>query len=231
MAATDRPSLTVDERTERGSRATRRLRRDGFVPGVVYGGATKEPLAFQVGARDLRAALHGSSQVIDLKIGSGSAVPVILKEQQNHPVRGEIVHVDFLGVRLDEKIHSTVPIELEGMEEAPGVKEGGVLEHVTRELNIEALPTDLPERIVVDVSKMDAAATMHLSELDAPQGVQFLDDLEETIIATITVASEVVEEPEIEEETGVVGADGETQEEAEAAAAEGDGGDAGGGDS
>jgi large subunit ribosomal protein L25 len=121
----------------------------------------------------------------------------------------------LLQVRLDEKIQSTVHVELEGVDDAPGVKEGGVLEHVTRELNIEALPTDIPERIPVDVSSMEIAGTMHLSEVSVPRGITLLDDLEETIIATITPPSEIGEEPEVEEETELVG-----EEEAEAAEGE-----------
>jgi large subunit ribosomal protein L25 len=232
MAQGTRPSLEVEQRDERGTRATKRLRQEGWVPGVVYGGGDCVP--FKVNNRVLRAALHDGSALIDLKIGSGKARPVIVKDQQHHPVRGHVMHIDLLEVRLDEKIASMVSVELENVEDAPGVKEGGVLEHVTRELNVEALPTDIPERILVDVSGMEVAATMHLSEVSAPQGVTFLDDPEETIIATITVPTEVVE-PEIEEETELVGeeaaeaeaeagAEGATGEEAEAqgeAAAEG----------
>jgi large subunit ribosomal protein L25 len=217
MADSKRPSLQVEEREERGTRATRRLRREGYVPGVVYGGSDGDSSSFKVNARELRAVLHEGSALFDLKLGGGRARPVIVKDQQHHPVRGELIHIDLLQVRLDEKIGSTVSIELENVEEAPGVKEGGVLEHVTRELNIEALPTDIPERIVVDVSGMEIQATMHLSEITAPAGVTFLDDLEETIIATITLPSEIVE-PEIEEETELVGEEGEIAEEAEAEA-------------
>ena len=205
MAEEKRPSLAVQERTERGSRSARRLRRAGLVPGVLYGGGDGESLPFQVGTGDLRIALQSSSQVIDVEMDGKGSRPVILKDSQRHPVRDEIMHIDLLQVRLDEKIHSTVAVELEGAEEAPGAKEGGVLEHVTRELNIEALPTDLPERLVVDVSGMEAAATMHLSEIDPPPGVVFLDDPQETIIATVTVPSEIVEEPDVEEETELVG--------------------------
>ena len=220
MASPKRPSLVVEERSERGSRATRRLRRAGFVPGVVYGGGDGDSISFKVGTRDLRAALIAGSAVLDLQVGGGKALPVIVKDQQRHPVRDEIMHLDLLEVRLDEKIQSTVAVDLEGAEEAPGAKEGGVVEHVTRELNIEALPGDLPERIVVDVSGMEAAATMHLSEVAAPQGVTFLDDPVETIIATVTIPTEV-EEPEVEEETELVGEEGEVPE-GEAAEAEGE---------
>jgi large subunit ribosomal protein L25 len=211
-ATTSRPTLALDERTAQGSRAARRLRRAGLVPGVLYGGGDGEALSFQVGARDLRGALLEGSAVIDAKVGGAKARPVIVKDQQFHPVRGDVMHIDLLEVRLDEKIASTVNVELEGVEEAPGVKEGGVLEHVTRELNIEALPTDIPERVVVDVSGMEIAGTMHLSEISVPDGVTLLDDLEETIIATITPPSEIEEEPELEEETELVGEEGEPVE-------------------
>ncbi|MEA2396469.1 MAG: large subunit ribosomal protein [Thermoleophilaceae bacterium] len=210
MASSKRPTLSVQERPERGSRATRRLRRAGYVPGVVYGGGEGKCTAFKVGARDLRTALLGGSAVLDLEVDGGTSLPVIVKDQQRHPVRDDIVHLDLLEVRLDEKIQSTVAVELVGAEEAPGAKEGGVLEHVTRELNIEALPTDIPEQVTVDVSGMEAAATMHLSEIDAPDGVTFLDDPDDTIIATITIPKEE-EEPEVEEETELVGEEGEAE--------------------
>ena len=204
MAEADRPSLVVEERPERGSRASRRLRRAGYVPGVVYG-TGDEPVPFKVGSRDLRLALQNPSAVLDLTVGSGRALPAIVKEEQRHPVRDEVVHVDLLQVRLDETIQSSVSVELEGAEEAPGVVEGGVLEHVTRELAIEALPTDIPERVVADVSGMQAAETLALSAISAPAGVTFLDDPEETVIATITVPTQVELPEEVEEETEVVG--------------------------
>ena len=208
MAESQRPSLSVDERPERGSREARRLRRAGFVPGVLYGGSHDETVTFKVGSRELRQVLVDGSALIDVKIGTERSVPAILKDQQVHPVRGEVMHVDFLEVRLDEKIHATVAVELEGADDAPGIKEGGVLEHVTRELNIEALPTDIPERIVVDVSGMDIGATLSLSEISSERGVEFLDDPEETTIATVVPPTEV-EEPDIEEETELVGEDEE----------------------
>ena len=205
MASAQRPSLEVEDREERGSRAVRRLRRQGYVPGIVYGTGI-EPVAFKIGARDLRNVLQDGSAVIDFKLGSGRARPVMVKDQQRHPVRDEIMHIDLLQVDLSETIQAAVTVELEGAEEAPGAKEGGVLEHVTRELNVEALPTDVPESIVIDVSRMEGAATLHLSEIPVPEGVTFLDDPEETIIATMTVPSPVeLPEDEVEEETALVG--------------------------
>jgi large subunit ribosomal protein L25 len=225
MAPAKRPELTVEERPEQGSRPVRRLRRAGYVPGIVYGGGGGECRPFKVGARELRQALHASSAVIDLKIGGDSAIPVMVKDQQLHPVRSDVMHLDLIQVNLREKVHAPVLVELVGSEEAPGVKGGGVLEQVTRELNVEALPTDIPEHITVDVSGLEAAATMHLRDVTAPEGVEFLDDVDETIIATITIPAEEPEEPEIEEETGLVG-EGEADASAEGGAqAEGATGD------
>jgi large subunit ribosomal protein L25 len=227
MADGNRPTLEVDERPERGTRATRRLRRDGFVPGVVYGGQGREDaMSFKVNSRVLRTVLVDGSALIDLKVNGGRALPVIVKDRQLDPVRDEIIHIDLLEVRLDEKIQTQVGVHIEGAEEAPGIKEGGVLEQVSHQLNIEALPTAIPDAIVVDVSGMEIAATMHLSEVAAPEGVEFLDDLEETIIATVVVPTEVEEPEEIEEETELVGEDGEPieapAEEGEEPAAEGE---------
>jgi large subunit ribosomal protein L25 len=222
MATSQRPTLTADERSERGSRAARRLRRDGLVPGVVYGGADGDSTSFKVDSRALRQVLVDGSALIDLEV-AGRTRPVIVKDQQLHPVRGEVVHIDLLEVRLDEKIQTTVAVHLEGGEEAPGIKEGGVLEQVTHQLNIEALPTAIPEYVPVDVSGMEIAATMNLSEVPLPEGVTFLDDPEDTVIATVVVPTEV-EEPEIEEETELVGegVEGEEVEGEEGAEAEGE---------
>ena len=210
MADGKRPSLDVEERPERGTRAAKRLRREGYVPGVVYGGKDGDCTSFKVNALALRHVLAGSA-LIDLKV-AGKTRPVIVKDQHQHPVRDDLLHIDLLEVRLDETIQTQVSVHLENAEEAPGIKEGGVLEHVTHQLNIEALPTDIPDAIHVDVSGLEIAATMHLSELTPPEGVTFLDEPDETLIATVVVPTEV-EEPEIEEETVLVGEDGEPIEE------------------
>jgi large subunit ribosomal protein L25 len=221
MAEGKRPSLVVQDRAERGTSAVRRLRRSGFVPGVVYGGSDGDATAFKVDARELRQILADGSALLDLQVDGGQSRPVIVKDQQFHPVREELLHIDLLVVRLDEKIHATVAVELTGGEEAPGVKEGGVLEHVTRELEIEALPTDIPDNITVDVSGMDIAATLSLAELDVPPGVVFLDENpEEVTIATVVVPTEIEEPEEVEEETELIGVEGEELPEGEEAPAE-----------
>ena len=221
--ADDRPSLAVEERSERGSREARRLRRDGQVPGVLYGASHPDPVSLKVGALELRRLLNEGAALFDIKIGGDKSVPAILKDRQDHPVRGDVMHVDFLEVNLKEKIHATVGLELEGIEDAPGVKEGGVLDLATRELNIEALPTDIPDLITVDVSAMDMGDTLMLSSVPVPEGVEFLDDVEETVVATVILPTIEEEPEEVEEETELVGEDGEP---IEGEAAEGEGGDA-----
>src|SRR3954466_4517316 len=222
--ASKRPTIDVEKRDEFGSRTTRRLRKTGRVPGVVYGGSDGQCINFSADAREMRRVVVGSGALIDLNI-DGQKRPVIVKDLQQHPVRGDLVHIDFLEVRLDEKIQTTVVLHAHGGEESPGVKEGGALELPTQPLNIEALPTAIPDEIVVDVSGLGMTETMHLSALTPPEGVTFLDDPEETIIATIVIPAEEPAEPELEEETGVVGeeaaaeagAEGATGDEAEQA--------------
>ncbi|HEY4997267.1 MAG TPA: 50S ribosomal protein L25 [Solirubrobacteraceae bacterium] len=197
--------LSVNSRSGEGSRAARRLRRSGRVPGVLYGGGS-EPVGFDADSRELRMALAGSGAVLDLSVDGEKATPVVLKEAQRDPVRGETTHVDLLRVRLDEKIGAVVPIELSGIEEAPGVKQGGVLEQITREVNVEALPTAIPESIHHEIGEMEIGETILLSAIAVPEGVTILDDPEETVIATLSpprLQAETAEE--IEAETELVG--------------------------
>jgi large subunit ribosomal protein L25 len=226
--ASQSTKLKITAREASSSRSTRRLRRAGHVPGILYGGG-EEPLAFAVEERELRHALAAAGAVVELEL-DGAASPAVLKEAQRHPVRGETLHVDFLRVRLDVAIHTTVALELVGGDDAPGAKEGGVLEHVTREVNIEALPTDIPERLELDVSTMQVNDTLFLSAVPTPSGVTILDELEDTVVATLTpprleAELDALEEGGIEAETGVVG-EGEAPAEAEGDAAEGGDGDA-----
>src|SRR4030088_841147 len=177
--------LDVRTREADGSRAARRLLRPGRVPGVLYGGGG-DSLGFDVDARDLRLALARSGAVLDLSVDGGKATPVVLKEAQRDPVRGETIHVDLLRVRLDEAIHALLPLELTGIDESPGVKEGGVLEQITRELNVEALPTAIPESIAHAVGEMEIGDTILLTAITAPEGVTLLDAIEETVVATLS---------------------------------------------
>src|SRR4051812_9284261 len=204
--------LDVQPREAAHSRETRRLRRAGQVPGVLYGGG-EEPGAFAVGERELRHALHAKGAVIELSLGSETGTPAVLKDAQRHPVRGDLMHVDLLRVDLNVAIQSPVTVELIGADEAPGVIEGGILEHVTREVNVEALPNEIPETIQVDVSKLEMNGTFSLGDASAPAGITFLDDPETTILASITPPSVSTESDDgVETETEVVGAGGGTAE-------------------
>jgi large subunit ribosomal protein L25 len=227
--ASQSTKLSISSREVSNSRSTRRLRRQGQVPGVLYGG-DDDAMAFAVDERELRHALAARGAVIELELG-GEATPAVLKDAQRHPVRGHTMHVDFLRVNLNVAIHSIVSLELIGGDEAPGTIEGGVLEHVTREVNIEALPNDIPERLQLDVSSMQVNDTLLLSAVSAPDGVTILDDLDETVVATLTppkLQAELEaldEEAAIEQETELVG-EGEAPAAEEGAEGESDGGDA-----
>jgi large subunit ribosomal protein L25 len=227
--ARGRETLKAAPRSDFGSRTSRRLRREGLVPGVVYsGGSDARP--FQVAERDVRNVLGEGAALFDLEIEGGKAVPVVVKEQQLHPVRGSLQHIDLQEVRLDEAIQAEVAIELEGADTAPGVKGGGVLEHVTREVTVEALPTEIPDQIIADVSAMEINDTLQLSALAVPEGVTLVaDDPDEVTIATLS-PPRVEEEPEpaVEEETELIGEDGEAAAAEDGGESEGDSGDSGG---
>jgi large subunit ribosomal protein L25 len=189
----------------------------------VYGGG-EEPLSFQVDSRTLRLALAHAGAVLELQVDGASGMPVVVKELVRHPVSGETMHLDLLRVRLDQAIQATVALELVGADNAPGVKEGGVLEQPVRELTIEALPNDIPDSIQHDVSEMVIGDTLTVEAIAAPANVQLLDD-PETVVATVSAPRlQVEEEPGIEEETEVVGeGEGAAAEGEDAPAEEGDG--------
>ncbi|HEX3239875.1 MAG TPA: 50S ribosomal protein L25 [Solirubrobacterales bacterium] len=206
--ATARSTLKVAPRAAYGSRAARRMRGQGLTLGVVYSGG-EEAKSFQVSERDVRSIMQEGSALFDLEIEGAKAVPVVIKDQQLHPVRGSIQHIDLQQVKLDEAIQADVAIELEGADDAPGVKASGVLEHVTHEITVEALPTEIPDRIVVDVSAMEINDTLQLSAVTPPKGVTFVaDDLDEITIVNLSPPRvEEVVETEVEEETELVGED------------------------
>jgi len=218
--ASDRATLNVSDRSEFGSRTTRRLRRTGLVPGVVYGGG-KDARPFQVAEREARTVLLHGGALIDVQFDGSRATPVVVKEEQRDPVRGSLLHLDLLEVKLDEEIEAEVTIELLGGDEAPGVTEGGVLEHVTHQITIEALPTAIPDSIPADVSGMAIGDTLQLSALTPPEGVKFFlgegVDPDEVTIATLSPPRiEEEPEPEVEEEAELVGEEGEVPEGEEA---------------
>jgi large subunit ribosomal protein L25 len=213
--ATATTKLDVASRDPDGSRSARRLRRTGRIPGVLYGGGAN-PVSFSVDARELRLALAGAGAVVDLSIDGAKTTPVVLKEAQRDPVRGETTHVDLLRVRLDKPIHAVVPLELTGVDDTPGVKEGGILEQLTRELNIEALPTAIPESIVHELGELEIGDTLALEAIAVPDGVTLLDDPTTTVAAVSAPRLQTEEEAELESETELVGEAGAESGEAAA---------------
>jgi large subunit ribosomal protein L25 len=214
--AGERITLTVKQRERLGSAESRRLRRNGWIPGVIYGKG-KDARAIAIYERELRGALTGASglhAVLDVVVDGQASHASILKEYQQDPLRGHISHVDLQEVRLDEPIQASVSVSLHG--EPAGVKAGGVLNQVASTINVQALPLEVPEHIEADISAMEVGDTLRLSDLTAPEGVTFLDDPEETVIAT--VAAPRVEEPE--EPTEEEAAEGEAAEGAEEPVAE-----------
>jgi large subunit ribosomal protein L25 len=221
--AGERIKLEVKEREGRGSADSRRLRREGMIPGVLYGKG-KTPHAICVPERELRRVLTGSAglhAILDVVLeGQSTTHASILKDYQQDPVRGHIAHVDLQEVRLDQPIQATVSVHLVG--DPVGAKEGGVLSQVQREINVEALPMEIPEHLELDVSGMAIGDTLRLADLPAREGVTYLDDPDETVLASVGLPTRV-EEPEEVVEEGEEGAlEGVEGEEQPEGAAEGE---------
>jgi large subunit ribosomal protein L25 len=220
----DRIKLEVRERPERGSRRSRRLRADGLIPGVLYGKGHSR--AIVVVERDLRTAMTGPSglhAILDVVIqGQQTTHPSVLADYQQDPIRGTLSHIDLREVRLDQPIQAAVVVHLVG--ESAGVKSGGVLSLVTRELNVEALPADVPEHVDLDISAMEVGDVLRLQDIRPVANVTFLDDPHETVIATVSTPRGYAE---LEEADAAAAAEAAEEAEAEAEgapaeAAEGD---------
>ena len=214
--AGERIKLEVKEREGRGSADARRLRKNGLVPGVLYGRG-KAPQPFCVAAADLRRVLSGDSglhAILDVVLdGQETSQPAVLKDYQQEVPSGKLAHIDLHEVRLDQAIQAQVAFELVG--EPAGVKEGGVLSPVSRDINIEALPLEIPDHLELDVSRMAIGDTLRLVDLPAQEGITYLDDPEETVLATVTMPTVFVE-PEPEEVEGEELEEGELPEGEEA---------------
>lgn len=212
-------TLSVKVRDGRGKGPARRVRRAGGVPGVLYGGG-KDPLALELDLRELSRLLHGRGgehAVVQLDVENDASLsgPAQIKQVQHHPVRGQVIHADFMRIRLDERITTLVPVELEGR--APGVIEGGMLELVLREVEVECPALEVPAQIVGDVSELNIGDTLRVSALVAPPNVTIITDPERTVVAVH--APRVAEEaaaPTEEEEAEQPEVVGKKEEEKEA---------------
>ena len=221
----ERYEVEVQVRKETGKGAARRLRREGKIPGVVYG-KEKEAQSLIVDPLDVRDKIN-SNAIFDLKISDPEADEkeeeiAMLKDFQKDVIKNNIIHVDFQQISMDDKITIDVPIELIG--ESFGVKEGGVLQLLMREVSIEVLPADIPEKLELDISELDVGDSLQVGDLEPGEDIDILDSPEEVIV-TIVTPSEEIEEEEIEEEEEfiepeVIGEEEEVEGEAEAGEAE-----------
>lgn len=188
-------TLHATKRVTSGSRASKRLRRDGRVPGVVYG-STIDPKPVHVSARDLYAVLHteaGLNAIIEIDV-EGDSVLTVARELQRHPVRGEIQHLDFIEVRMDEEIEAEVGVDYTGV--PLGVRdEGGIVETISASVTISALPTAIPSQIEVDIAHLALGDTLKVSDLPEIDGVTYLADADDPLLTVVAPAAEVVEEP------------------------------------
>lgn len=221
-------NLEVERRTGKGKGAARRLRRNGRVPAVVYG--IREPASLAVSPKELERVLAtraGANVIVQLNVAGDAKGerPVLIKDLQRDPMKGRILHADFLEIRMDRKIGVSVPIVLRG--EAPGIKQGGVLSQLLRELEVECLPIAIPEEIAVDVSGVNLNGVVHVRDIALPEGVDLMTDPEEPIL---TVAAPQEEEKPVEE-AAPVAEEGAAPADAAAAASDAAKGDAGKSDS
>ncbi len=179
--------LTAQRRDDHGKGVARKLRAAGRIPAVLYG-HDQDTVPLSVDAREMSHALHtsaGFNVLVDLMVDGTEHLVLPREVQQNH-VRGQIVHVDFLAVSRTEKIQ--VDVEVIAVGEAPGVKQGGVVDHHLREVAVECFPQDVPEHLEADVSGLDLGDVLHVSDLAPPKGVTILTSPEETVLAVITPA-------------------------------------------
>src|SRR5699024_5223160 len=170
--------LNAEIRTGKGRAESRRLRRQGRVPGVVYGG-NREPALISLGHNELNRSLDNEaffSHIIKIRVADGRSQQVVLRDLQRHPARPFIEHIDFMRVTADEKLRMSVPLHFVGEEECVGVRvNNGILQRALNEIEIECLPRDLPEYIEIDVTELDINEILHLSDLTVPEGVDIVE--------------------------------------------------------
>lgn len=195
-------SIKAEPRSVQGTGASRRLRRESKVPGILYG-AGKDAQSIEVDHKDLwfklkMEAFHAS--ILDMEVGADKA-QVLLRDYQMHPFRPLILHVDFQRVDANKKIHIKVPLHFVNAEVSPGVKvAGGLVEHVMNELEISCLPKDLPEFVEVDLAELQAGHSLHLSSLKLPAGVEaIVPKGEDPTVATIVIPKQMTADEEAAE--------------------------------
>lgn len=207
----ERIPLQAKMRDKTGKGAARSLRREEKIPAVLYGRDCPSQ-KLMVEDRELKGRL-GRNIIIDLIIDGDKPRTVIVKDLQRDVLKGTLLHVDFQQISLDEKITTTVLLSIEGT--APGMREGGVLQQLMREIEVECLPTDIPEHILVDISQLQINESITIGDLDILEDIRFVTPPEE-VVASIVVPTEEIEEEEVEEEIiqpEVIGEDPDVEEE------------------
>jgi large subunit ribosomal protein L25 len=192
----DNVSLEAREREGRGKNDARRLRAQGMVPAVLYGdGGTAGSTVLAIPAKVVDYTLQhvGDNALYDLKLGGHDDATVRVVAVQRNPVSGRLVHVDFAPVDMRERIVITVPLTVAGADESPGVTEGGVLDQVAYEVEVESLPGDIPQELMLDVSGLQIGDNLTLTDVELPEGVELISDPEE-IAATVTPPTEISDE-------------------------------------
>jgi large subunit ribosomal protein L25 len=191
--------LTAYPRLNSGRTAVKQIKKQGLVPAVVYGGQDK-PVNLTINAREIRTILaHATSEhfLVDLEIADGSSKTnrlALVQEVQHHPIKGDVLHVDFHAVKADEKLHAEIPVETTG--EAIGVKSfGGILEIAMHAIEVECLPKDLPEIITLDVSALNIGDAIHVKDIQFPEGVTARIDEDLTVVRVAAPKVEVEPEP------------------------------------
>lgn len=206
-------TLEVQPRTDRGKGPAGRARVAGLVPAVLYGSAV-EPVSLYVDARQMSQALHteaGTNVLLNIKL-DGKSHLTVPREIQRHPIRGSLIHVDFVNVARNVKIHAEVPVHLIG--ESRGVKEGGQLDHYIHSLSIEALPAEIPAAVEIDVSGLGIGESLTVADVKVPSGVEVLTPGDELLLAVHSETMlEVEPEPEDQQEQGESAEPGETAKE------------------
>jgi large subunit ribosomal protein L25 len=215
--------LSAEKRDAKGTGASRRLRRAGKVPGIIYG-AGKEPEMVNFDHNKVFHLLENEAfhtSIINVKTDSGSQ-KAVLRDVQHHPFKQLIMHMDLMRISASEKLHMLVPLHIKGEDVAPGVKlEGGIVSHLITEVDVQCLPSDLPEYLEADVSELHLHDSLHLSDIKIPEGVELTslahggDDLAIVTIAAVRGAAEEEEEGGEAAEGGEAGEEGEGAKEGE----------------
>ncbi len=185
-------NLSAQQRQEKGKNAARRLRASGKVPGILYGQGVKGALSVSVDTKELEKALHthaGGNVLVNLDVTGDKLRTVMFKEVLRHPLKGTVEHIDLLEVQMDHKITVDVPVHLVG--KAAGLAFGGIVQHETRKLRIECLPSDIPDSIEVDITPLAVGHSFHVRDISLKAGLEALDDAELTVVSVVAPTAEV----------------------------------------